>query len=147
MQENAADIYKGRVRVRACGILVSNNKLLLTELYSPLRRSLIWTPPGGGVELGEKLRDAVKREFMEETGIDVSVHELLHTNEIIQLPYHAVEFYYRVVQTGGSLRTGTDPEHPAAGQLIRSVRFMPVDELGSLDLSPEYFNNPENLPL
>ncbi|MBQ8407546.1 MAG: NUDIX domain-containing protein [Clostridia bacterium] len=35
-----------------------------------------WVFPGGQVEVGENLIDAVKREVMEETGVDIEVGEL-----------------------------------------------------------------------
>jgi len=41
---------------------------------SPMRG---WEPPGGQVEKGEDLLTALKREILEESGIEVSVNELL----------------------------------------------------------------------
>ena len=35
-----------------------------------------WVFPGGQVEVGENVIDAVKREIMEETGIDIEVGEV-----------------------------------------------------------------------
>jgi len=37
----------------------------------------LWEFPGGGVEFGEKLADALRREMREEYGIDIEVGELL----------------------------------------------------------------------
>lgn len=45
-----------------------------------------YTLPGGHVELGETLVDAVKREVKEEVGLDVDVVEFLLTQEAIFSP-------------------------------------------------------------
>ena len=42
-----------------------------------------WEFPGGSVEFGEKLADAVKREFMEEYGIEIEIKELLSVDDHI----------------------------------------------------------------
>jgi ADP-ribose pyrophosphatase YjhB (NUDIX family) len=61
--------------------------------------------PGGGVERGEGLAEAVRRETREETGYTVAVHELLwvrdyvaanHDYAFLDPPgFHAVELMYR----------------------------------------------------
>ena len=40
--------------------------------------------PGGGVEYGEGLEDALKREFMEELGLDIELRSLFYVNEFFQ---------------------------------------------------------------
>ncbi|MTI89146.1 MAG: NUDIX hydrolase [Balneolaceae bacterium] len=116
--------YSDRLRVRACGILNKGGEVLLVQLHSPVTDSLIWTPPGGGVEPGESLKQTVQREFKEETGLSVQVGDVLHINELIESPFHAVEFYFEVQKESGELRKGMDPEHADAHQLIQSVAFM-----------------------
>lgn len=37
-----------------------------------------WEFPGGGVDFGERLEDAIRREFMEEYGMEIAVDRLLH---------------------------------------------------------------------
>ena len=44
-----------------------------------------WEFPGGGVEFGEKLSDAIKREFREEYGMEIDVAELLCVSDHILL--------------------------------------------------------------
>lgn len=53
-----------RFRPSAYGILIDGDKILLTRQYDG------YEFPGGGIELGETIQDAVKREFFEETGLD-----------------------------------------------------------------------------
>ena len=74
--------YQDKIRVRSCGILVKDESVLLVQLRSPISRELIWTPPGGGVRLNEKLEQTVQREFFEETSLTIAVKGLLHINEI-----------------------------------------------------------------
>jgi 8-oxo-dGTP pyrophosphatase MutT (NUDIX family) len=41
--------------------------------------------PGGGLEFGEGTRDCLKREFMEETGLDVEIGEHIYTTDFFQI--------------------------------------------------------------
>ena len=127
-----------QVRVRSCGILVEDHKILLVELLSPITNSYIWIPPGGGVELGETLKETVKREFFEETGLTVSVQELMHVNELVQDAYHVIEFYHRVERLSGELSLGTDPEYSKEDQIIRELAFKSKAELAKLNIVPSY---------
>jgi len=52
---------------RVVGIVVYEHKILL--MYRINKGKKYYTLPGGGIETGETLKDAVKRELLEETSI------------------------------------------------------------------------------
>lgn len=60
--------------IAAAGIVINGHGEIL--LVNTPRRG--WVFPGGQVEMGENVIDAVKREIMEETGIDVEVGEVFY---------------------------------------------------------------------
>ena len=64
------------VRIRACGVIVRNEKLLLAEFYDEAA-GWHFNVPGGGVEDGETVIEAVQREVREETVLLVTVGRLL----------------------------------------------------------------------
>lgn len=129
--------FSHKIRIRVCGLLLEDNCLLLAQLHSPVINKLIWTPPGGGLEFGETMDECLKREFAEETGLKVDVNRLVHINEMINEPFHAVEFYFAVTRTGGTLIEGRDPELADDEQLLRKIQWKPVDEIANLPLVPE----------
>ncbi len=133
--------YTHRQRVRACGLLVENEKLLLIELYSPLTNAWTWLPPGGGVKFGEKLEHALIREFKEETNLSVSVGDLLTVNEIIESPFHAIEFYYFVNRVSGNLTLGKDPEVHDKDQILRDVGFFSLREIQHMKTAPDFIRS------
>ncbi len=109
----------------------------MVQVHSPVTNEPVWMPPGGGLEFGETLEDCLKREFREETGAEIEVGEFLFLNELIDDPYHAVELFYRVRQTGGEIRLGSDPEHSNHSQVLKAVEWKPVAGLPTLKVSPE----------
>jgi 8-oxo-dGTP diphosphatase len=120
MTNPVQEFYGNRLRVRACGLCVVDNELLLVN-HEHLGNGNFWAPPGGGVELGEQIDQCLVREFHEETGLAIEPKEFLFATEFISLPLHAIEFFFRVEKTGGTLKRGSDPEMK---NQIRDVQFI-----------------------
>lgn len=58
--------------IAGAGIVTNeNNEVLMVRTYNAG-----WVFPGGQVEVGENVIDAVKREIMEEAGVDIEVGEV-----------------------------------------------------------------------
>lgn len=127
---------KHKLRLRVCGLLVESDSLLLTHIHSPVSDDLVWSPPGGAVQFGESMEDSLKREFREETNLEVKVLELVHINELIRPPFHALECYFEVKRTGGTLRLGSDPELSDDRQLLNDLKWMPVPKLKDIRFVP-----------
>ncbi|UBM59007.1 NUDIX hydrolase [Marinilongibacter aquaticus] len=102
--------YGGRIRIRACGCLLMDKKLLMLKHQGIGALNYFWNVPGGEPEKGEGLREAVEREFFEETGMRVRCGNLLTVHEFIQKPLHALEFYFEVKHVHGNALLGEDPE-------------------------------------
>lgn len=64
--------------------------------------------PGGRVEPGERLAEALAREILEETGASVRVGPLVEVVEIIEEAYHYVILDYACELVGGEIRPGDD---------------------------------------
>ena len=87
--------------------------LLIRRGKEPLRGR--WLVPGGAVELGETLEQAVVREIHEETGVLVVPREVLTVFDRIdrqegRLLYHYVIVDYRCDYLSGEPRAGSDAE-------------------------------------
>ncbi len=95
----------------------------------------LWALPGGGVDPGESVSQAVVREVKEETGIDVEVTDLVgvYTN-----PHHVMAYddgevrqqfslCFRTRLLGGELRTSSETSQ---------VAFVDLDQLEDLDIHP-----------
>lgn len=134
MTEIVQNIFGNRVRVRACGICVVDNKLLMVN-HKNLTASNFWAPPGGGIELDETVHQALEREFFEETNLMIKSGELLFVTEFYKAPLHAIELFFRVESTGGTLKKGKDPEMKIADQIITDVQFLSWEEIHQIELS------------
>lgn len=136
MPEKSSELhYAGKLRVRVCGICLQQDKMLLVR-HQPFAHNPagLWSPPGGGLRFGEPVNRALKREFYEETGLLVEVGEFLCIREFIALPLHALELFFAVTITGGSLVTGSDPELPPSKQLIAEITFKTLPEIQQIPL-------------
>lgn len=127
--------YSGRVRVRVGGICIENNRILLLRLQNFGDEGYFWLPPGGGVQFGETLEEALCREFAEETGLQVIVEHFICVNQVIKPPIHAIEFFFIVRIVSGRLHIGTDPELSSDKQIIDRVEWLTWEEVRQLPLA------------
>jgi 8-oxo-dGTP diphosphatase len=123
MTPEIAEIYGNKVRLRVCGLCWEGDSLLLVK--HQMGNGDLWAPPGGGVEYQESLDEALKREFIEETGLKINVEKFLFGCEFIKNPLHAVELFFDTKKVGGTLMSGYDPEL----QLIENAVFLSWDEI------------------
>src|SRR5580693_1532186 len=99
--------YPDRPIVGVGGVVISNGRVLLIRRGNPPLEGE-WSIPGGTLEVGETLPEAVKRELAEETGIEVRVGEMIEALERIFLDpqgrskYHYVILDYLCEMTGGN---------------------------------------------
>ena len=100
------------VGVGAIVIDQAGRVLLVKRAQEPLKGR--WSLPGGMVELGEALPEAVAREVLEETGLTVTVGPLVEVLDRIyrdpdgRVAYHYVLLDYLCRPVGGTLGAGTD---------------------------------------
>jgi ADP-ribose pyrophosphatase YjhB (NUDIX family) len=94
-------------------ILIRRDRILMAQRgKEPLKGW--WSLPGGALETGESLRDAVCRETLEETGLVVRPLAVFEIFERIlrdaggRAEYHYVLIDYLCRATGGTLRAGDD---------------------------------------
>lgn len=70
--------------IRVYGILIdSNNQILVSDEF--IKGNFYTKFPGGGLEFGEGTRDCLKREFMEEANLEVSIKEHIYTTDFFQI--------------------------------------------------------------
>ena len=124
MDKEVAKIYGDQVRVRACGICLSEGGLLMVN-HRGITSGDFWAPPGGGVEFGQSVEETLKKEFLEETGIEIRPLQFMFGCEYIAKPIHSIELFYATEITGGKLKTGHDPEI----QIITDAKFIAAADL------------------
>lgn len=125
-------LYGNQLRVRVHGICIQEGKLLLIGHQGLRPDGLWWAPPGGGLEPGESLTDAVRREMWEETNLVVRVGPMVAWTEFVQLPLHAVEFFFLVHPESGIATLGHDPENSSETQWLQELRWLPPSEWPSI---------------
>jgi 8-oxo-dGTP diphosphatase len=140
-------IFGGHLRVRVNALIISDSRLLLVQIVSPATGKTFWMPPGGGVQFGESLSEALVREVKEETGLGIKPLKPRYVTEYIRHPYHAVEFYYSCVVTGGEPKMGTDPELGSDRQIIKNIRWTELENLKETELYPAFLKRerPEDI--
>ncbi len=92
----------------ASGLVVRDGKVLLIRRGKEPYKDH-WSLPGGGVEPGERVREAVRREVLEETGLEVDVGSVAgYREEILGPDEHYIVLAFHCTVTGGEILAGDD---------------------------------------
>lgn len=115
-------------RLAVRGLLLLDNRLLLVNAWPPEKNSDLWCAPGGGVDRGQSLPDNLRREFHEETGLDVAVGAPCLVNEFHDPSgsFHQVDIYFHVSLLAGQLSPDwRDPEGVVTRYILASRDALP----------------------
>lgn len=98
--------------------------------------------PGGGLEENETLEECVKREVLEEFGINVKVIKKLYERKVEN---EFEEYVYLCEYISGNFGTGTGPEFSNDPKYVDSGLYIPTivkeEDIENIRLFPEIFKN------
>jgi ADP-ribose pyrophosphatase YjhB (NUDIX family) len=90
----------------------------------------LWSLPGGRVEGGEYISEALAREVKEETGVDIAPGELIGIFEIVGDDHHFVVLDFAANPLSGG--------EPAADGDAAEARWVPLKEVAGLECTPRF---------
>lgn len=114
----------------AAVVLFNEDVLLVRRGNEPSKGK--WGLPGGVVEIGEKVEDAVVREVEEETGISIQPVKLLDIFDSIvwddagRVQYHYVLCEYLCKVLAGEIHASSD---------VSDAKWVPLKDLESLEMN------------
>ena len=127
--------YPDQPVVGVGAVIVCEGRILLEKRRNLPSRGK-WTIPGGLVDLGENIEDAVIREIKEETCLDgenprlIDVVDNVDLDEKRKVKYHFVIVDYLVnVKCGNAIKAASDAE---------DLRWVPFDEVENYDLTQSF---------
>jgi 8-oxo-dGTP diphosphatase len=109
-----------REQIMAAGGIVLRREQPPLIAVVRLRKRDEWVLPKGKLDDGETPRDAAKREVLEETGHNVTVHEFLGTLVVDSGTRSKVVHYWRMEASGSATRPLMDD--------VRAVDWLPLDD-------------------
>jgi len=107
--------YPAHPVVGVGAVVVRDGRALIVKRAHEPRKGE-WSLPGGLLELGESLPDAVRREIKEETSLDIEVGPIIETFDRVhrddegKIRYHFVIVDYVCWPNGGEAVPGSDAE-------------------------------------
>ena len=116
-------------------IVLEKGKILLVKRGVPpdLHK---WTLPGGVVELGERVRDALKREIQEECSIEIKLidDKPFDTTDLIFKTQNKYQYHYVVIQflakrTKGIIKPQQD---------VIEAKWIPLEQVEKYDLTKSF---------
>ncbi|WP_211748663.1 NUDIX domain-containing protein [Paenibacillus sp. Marseille-Q4541] len=130
-----------KVRCGVKAVIIKNNSLLTIKKHDDIFGA-DYTLPGGGQEFGETIIEALKREIIEEVGVDINVKHLLflreyigknHHEDSIHADIHVVDhiFYCELIEEEQNDVRGTSPDEDQLG-----IEWIPLKKLSEYRFFP-----------
>ena len=126
--------YPDQPVVGVGAVIIKEGKIVLIKRGNEPSKGK-WSIPGGHVELGENLKEAVIRETKEETCLDVDnpilmdVVENVDLDEQSKIKYHYVIVDYLVHVKGGNIEATSD---------AAEFRWVPFGEVETYNLTASF---------
>ena len=126
--------YPVRPIVGVGALVIKEGKLLLVKRGAKPGQDK-WSIPGGLVELGERVQEAVVREVKEECGLDIDVERLMDVFDSItrngkgRIQYQFVVVNFLAKIKGGILKNADD---------VLEVRWAPLNKVEKYDLTSSF---------
>lgn len=125
------------IRISAKALIIRNESVLLVEYVD--ESGLHYNLPGGGVQNGESISEALLREVKEETGIDIDIGPLVFIIEYEPTrnarwagPIHKLNMVFEcgIIGEGGP----NMPQNPDSNQT--AVKWVRLSKLETIELLP-----------
>jgi ADP-ribose pyrophosphatase YjhB (NUDIX family) len=124
------------------GVIIEDGKILLSKQWGDG-----YDFPGGGIDLGESIIDALKREVKEETGLDVEIGRIVACeNSFFKFRFEdkcvqSILMFYLCKRVGGELTTEFFDEH--------EKKYAEMPEWISLDdiVKIKFYNSADSLKI
>jgi ADP-ribose pyrophosphatase YjhB (NUDIX family) len=128
-------------RVAVRGIVLHAGKLLAVQLKSYKDNVLIgesdhWCLPGGGLEEGESLVEGIRREMLEETGIEPAIGKLLYVQQFAHRDTEHLEFFFYVMN--GNDYLSVDLSKASHGE--REIARIAFVDASQTEILPEFLS-------
>jgi len=118
-------------KVAVGAVIFNKEKVLLVRRSNPPAQGM-WAVPGGKIDPGETMQQALTREIKEETGLDIEVGEIVYVFDVIKHnEQNEISFHYVIIDflcrlKGGRLQAGDD---------AREARWIARDDLKVLNVN------------
>ncbi|PHE95977.1 DNA mismatch repair protein MutT [Bacillus wiedmannii] len=120
------------MQVRVTGILIEDEKVLLVKQKVANRN---WSLPGGRVENGETLEEAMIREMREETGLEVKIKKLLYVCDKPDASPSLLHITFLLERIEGEI---TLPSNEFDHNPIQDVQMVPIKDLSQYGFSETF---------
>ena len=126
-----------RPRIRVAGILIEDDKILLIQHHKNNKK--YWLIPGGGNDWGETAKEALIREYKEETNMNIEVDEFLFFSETIypNKERHILNLFFRIhrnEKNNSTIKLGDEA-------VLIDLKFVTKEELKTMIVYPNIKEN------
>lgn len=126
--------YPNKPVVGVGAIILDGDKILLEKRKNAPSKGK-WTVPGGLVELGERVEQAVIREVKEETGLEVIEPRFVDIVDHISLDEKgAVKYHFVIIDYLVTVKSG----EPKAASDADALKWVPFNEVEQYDLTESF---------